>query len=143
MKNTIQELVVGFTLRINKQTHRVNINKAAYDVAVGVNENDRTRIILISPKGRLWTRVTNSIGVNQENEMSKIRIGSKERVVDDISIDEWDKLRDGAVLKKLAKNSKIDKYFSLNLDRLLELVKESGATIDDALVFVLKETEIR
>ena len=143
MKNTIQELVVGFTLRINKQTHRVNINKAVYDVAVGVNENDRTRIILVSPKGRSWTRVTNIIGVNQEDEMSKIRIGSKERVVDDISINEWDKLRDGAVLKKLAKNSKIDKYFSLNLDRLLELVKESGATIDDALVFVLKETEIR
>ena len=143
MKSTIQELVYGFTLRINKETHRVNINKAAYDVAVGVNENDYTRIVLVSPKGRSWIRVTNSIGISQGDEMSKIRIGSRERVVDDITVDEWDKLRDGAVLKKLAKSSKIDKYFSLNLNKLLELVRDSGATLEDFLVNVLKETEIK
>lgn len=139
MKNTIQELVIGFTLRINKETHRVNINKAAYDVAVGVNENDFTRIILVSPKGRSWTRVAN----NQEEEVSKIRISSRERVVDDITVNEWDELRGGAVLKKISKNKKVDKYFSLNLDKLLELVRDSGATLEDFLVNVLKETEIK
>lgn len=138
MKNTINELVYGFTLRIKKETGKISIIKAVYDIAVGTDENDYTTIVLISPS-RPWIRVTN----DHDENIPSIRIGSRERVVEGLRVEEWDKLRDGGVLEPTTKGNKFKKYFSLNLERLLEIAKNDGAELNENLINVLKETKIK
>jgi len=136
--NNIQELVYGFALRINNEIHVVSIHKAAFNVAVGTDKSDNTNIILLSPKDCPWIRVSTI----EYTEIPKIKIRSKERSIE-MSVQEWDKVRNGEVLELPSKNTKFKKYFSLNLDRLLEIAYYNGAKIDEYLIKVLKETYIK
>lgn len=131
------EGIYAYELVVNEVKKTASIHKIELDSVLGEDEKE-LKVVLISPKGRPWIRVSTA----DPEYGGKIRISSRERVFK-FSLEEWNNLRNNGVISANMKNVKNHKkFFTLELEELKKQIESLGIAFPEYLKNVLKDTHI-
>lgn len=133
------EGIYAYELVVNEVKKTASIHKIELDSVLGEDDKDKElKIVLVSPKGRSWIRVSTA----DPEFGGKIRISSRERVFN-FSLEEWNNLRNNGVISANMGNVKNHKkFFTIKLEELKKQIENLGIEFPEYLMNVLVDTHI-
>lgn len=137
MTTNLIEGINAYELVYNEAKKTVSVHKVELDSVLGEDDKE-LKIILVSPKGRPWIRVSTA----DPEFGGKIRISSRERVFN-FSLEEWNNLRNNGIISANMGNVKNHKkFFTIKLEELKKQIENLGIEFPEYLMNVLVDTHI-
>ena len=137
MTTNLIEGINAYELVYNEEKKTVSVHKVELDSVLGEDDKE-LKIVLVSPKGRPWIRVSTA----DPEFGGKIRISSRERVFN-FSLEEWNNLRNNGIISANMGNVKNHKkFFTIKLEELKKQIENLGIEFPEYLMNVLVDTHI-
>ena len=137
MTTNLIEGINAYELVYNEAKKTVSVHKVELDSVLGEDDKE-LKIVLVSPKGRPWIRVSTA----DPEFGGKIRISSRERVFN-FSLEEWNNLRNNGIISANMGNVKNHKkFFTIKLEELKKQIENLGIEFPEYLMNVLVDTHI-